>query len=64
MKKIQLLVAISLVVFSLPALAGFDEGEAAYQKQDYAAALKEWQPLAEQNEARAQHQLGSKRRLG
>ena len=28
-----------------PAWAGFDEGVAAYQRGDYAAALREWRPL-------------------
>lgn len=38
--------------------AGFDEGEAAYQKGDYTTALNEWSPLAEQGNAAAQYNLG------
>ncbi len=30
-----------------PAWAGFDEGEEAYKRGDYATALREWRPLAE-----------------
>ena len=38
--------------------AGFDEGLAAYQRKDYAVALKAWRPLAAQGNARAQFNLG------
>ena len=41
-----------------PAWAGFDEGFAAYQRGDYATALREWHPLAEQGNAGAQYNLG------
>ncbi len=41
-----------------PAWAGFDEGVAAYQRGDYATALREWRPLAEQGHAPAQFILG------
>ena len=41
-----------------PAWAGFDEGVAAYQRGDYAAALREWRPLAEHGDAEAQFRLG------
>ena len=53
-----------------PARAGYDEGRAAYnrgdfdegmaaaKRGDYATALREWRPLADQGEARAQHNLG------
>ncbi len=34
-----------------PAWAGFDEGEAAFKRGDYATALREWRPLAEQGNA-------------
>ncbi len=30
-----------------PAWAGWDEGLAAYQRGDYATAIREWRPLAE-----------------
>ncbi len=41
-----------------PAGAGLDEGVAAYQRGDYATALREWRPLAEQGNAAAQYNLG------
>ncbi len=41
-----------------PAWAGFDEGDAAYHRGDYATALREWRPLAEQGDASAQFNLG------
>ncbi len=41
-----------------PAWAGFDEGTAAYQRGDYATALREFRPLAEQGAADAQFNLG------
>ena len=37
---------------------GFDEGVAAYDRGDYATALKEYRPLAEQGHAAAQYNLG------
>lgn len=36
----------------------FDKGDAAYQAGDYATALQEWGPLAEQGNAEAQYSLG------
>ncbi len=41
-----------------PAWAGFDEGVAAYDRGDYATAIREWRPLAEQGNADAQFFLG------
>ncbi len=41
-----------------PAWAGFDVGVAAYDRGDYATALREWRPLAEQGDAEAQNSLG------
>src|SRR3990172_7889897 len=55
------LVLAAFLIFGLttPAGAGFDEGMAAYQRGDYAAALREWLPLAQQGDAAAQHNLGA-----
>ena len=36
----------------------FQKGFAAYEKEDYATALKEWRPLADQGDAEAQFYLG------
>ncbi len=41
-----------------PAWAGLDEGVAAYHRGDYATALREWRPLAEQGDADAEYNLG------
>ena len=41
-----------------PAWAGLDEAVAAYQRGDYATALREWRSLAEQGDAGAQSNLG------
>ncbi len=41
-----------------PAWAGWDEGVAAAKRGDYATALREWRPLAEQGNANAQFNLG------
>ncbi len=37
-----------VVLMASPALAGLDEGKDAYGRGDYATALREWRPLAEQ----------------
>ncbi len=53
---LALALAVSLVG---PAGAGpLEDGLAAYQKGDYATALKFWQPLADQGTAVAQYGLG------
>jgi uncharacterized protein len=38
--------------------ADFQEGYAAYKNGDYATALREWKPFAEQGYASAQNNLG------
>ncbi len=42
------------LLLATPAWAGFDEGVAAYHRGDYATALREFRPLAEQGDAAAQ----------
>jgi uncharacterized protein len=42
----------------------FEKGYAAYQASDYAAALKEWYPLANQGNADSQYNLGLMYRSG
>jgi hypothetical protein len=44
--------------------ADFQKGYDAYQSGDYATALREWQPLAEQGNADAQYELGWMYRSG
>ncbi len=41
-----------------PAWAGFDEGQVAFIRGDYATAVREWRPLAEKGNANAQSNLG------
>ncbi|MDH3582187.1 MAG: hypothetical protein OEM91_16380 [Hyphomicrobiales bacterium] len=51
--------ALAIMALAVPAYAGpFEDGLAAYQRGHYATALKFWQPLAEQGDARAQKSLG------
>ncbi len=57
MKKVTAF-AVLLVVLAAPAWAGWDEGVAAYERGDYATALREWRPFAEQGNASAQFNLG------
>jgi TPR repeat protein len=49
---------LSTVSLATPVWADFKSGEKAYQRRDYATALREWQPLAKQGHAAAQYQLG------
>lgn len=58
MRKILMVVAV--VLLPMGAFAqDFNKGGIAYQAGDYAAALKEWKPLAEQGNAGAQYNLGA-----
>ena len=50
-------VLLSLVL-AVQAWAGFDEGVAASNRGDYATAVREWLPLAEQGYVNAQYNLG------
>ena len=53
------ILAAALVLGGGAALAqDFNKGFEAYQAGDFATALKEWQPLAEQGDAGAQFNLG------
>ena len=55
----MMLVALSLLVSFPSWSADFDKGLAAYERGDYATALREWHPLAEQGDAGAQFNLGA-----
>ncbi len=57
MKRLVLTIAILLGLAAL-AWAGFAEGVAAYGRGDYATALREFRPFAEQGDANAQFNLG------
>ncbi len=49
---------------TVPAWAGWDEGWAAYDRRDYATAVREWRPLAEQGNVYAQSSLGNMYNMG
>jgi hypothetical protein len=42
----------------------FEDGQAAYERGDYAAAMNHWRPLAEQGNADAEFNLGVMYALG
>jgi TPR repeat protein len=52
------LAILLLALAPLTAQADFKSGLAAYEAGDYAAALREWTPLAEDGMAEAQYNLG------
>ncbi len=53
-----MLAVICWLVLAAPALAGYDEGVAAYDRGDYETAEREFRPLAEQGDVDAQFMLG------
>ena len=56
----RLCLAIVLIAgLVAPALADFKAGKAAYSREDYATAYREFLPLAEQGNAEAQWYIGS-----
>ena len=55
---------LSTVLVAPGVWAGFVEGLNAASKGDYATALREWRPLAEQGDADAQFNLGQMYRMG
>ncbi len=63
--KSTLAALVLSVSLSAPVAAGpFEDGAAAYEKGDYATALRLWRPLAEQGHAKAQLILGDVYRDG
>lgn len=57
MKVIPVVALAALAAFGASA-QDFDAGLRAYEKNDFAAAFKEWRPLAEKGNARAEFLLG------
>jgi uncharacterized protein len=53
-----LTIAVLLGSAGVSESADYEKGSAAYKSGDYATALREWTPLAEQGDARAQFQIG------
>jgi len=58
MKIIRMMILLMMLAAQEPAWSGYDEGLAAAKSGDYATALREWTPLAEQGNSRAQYHLG------
>ncbi|MSO73363.1 MAG: sel1 repeat family protein, partial [Rhodospirillaceae bacterium] len=58
MKAVALGLSLLLASVSVCSAQDFAKGVAAYNAKDYATALKEWRPLAEQGNASAQYNLG------
>ncbi len=55
---------LAAVVVLVTAPACTDSGQEAYDRGDYATALKEWRPLAEQGNAGVQFGLGAMYEMG
>ncbi|MHA1567263.1 MAG: tetratricopeptide repeat protein [Alphaproteobacteria bacterium] len=63
--KSVLIALVLSAAFAMPAAAGpFEDGFAAYKEGDYATALEQWRPLAEQDVAVAQYNIGVMYRNG
>ena len=56
--RLPVALALSIVCLVAPAWADFQAGMEAYNRGDFKIALREWQPLAEQGDARAQFYFG------
>ena len=59
MKTLLLATIIFNLGYTTLAAQDYDRGFIAYEAGDYATALREWRPLAEQGDAQAQHNLAS-----
>jgi TPR repeat protein len=55
---------LSIICLAVPSWADFQAGMDANNRGDYATALREWRPLAEQGDALAQYNLGVLYRKG
>ena len=56
--RFSIALVLSIACLSMAACDDFQEGRDAYLRGDYATALHEWRPLAEQGNTRAQYYLG------
>ena len=56
--RFPIILALSIVCLAVTAWAGYQAGMDAYGRGDYAAALRELRPLAEQGDPGAQFYLG------
>lgn len=62
--SLLLIVALAPPALVTSALADYKKGTQAYQRGDYGAAVKEWQPLADSGDKNAQFQLGLMHEMG
>ena len=58
MKGFFIFPVLLIYLLGTPAFADFQKGLDAANRGDFATALKEWRPLAEQGDADAQYKLG------
>jgi len=56
--RLTLTLVLSSFCLAVPAWADFQAGMTAHDSEDYATAMREWQPLAEQGDAQAQYHVG------
>ena len=56
--RFPIAIVLSIVCLAAPAWADIQAGVDAYQRGDYAIALREWRPFAEQGDAQSQYNLG------
>lgn len=56
--RFAIALVLSIICLALPVWADFQAGMDAYNRGDFKTALREWQPLAEQGDARAQFSFG------
>jgi uncharacterized protein len=56
--------AAAIALTASPALADVKKGVDAWQRGDFAAAVAEWRPLADQGDADAQYNLGQAYKMG
>jgi hypothetical protein len=56
--RFPIVLVLSFVCLPTPAWADFETGMDAYERGNYATAMSEWRPLAENGDAQAQLHLG------
>ena len=56
--RFPITLVLSIICLTVPAWADFETGMDAYERGNYATALSEWRPLAEEGNAQAQLHLG------
>jgi TPR repeat protein len=55
----SVVIAVFLAAASFAVAYPFEDGQAAYDRHDYATALQVWQPLADHGDAKAQNKIGN-----